>query len=134
MLAPPLLYYLDLAALALLGVMALVPGRVGWVAACLGIPVAMAFFGLPLVLPPRPAPHPSTETSMADWPPPDASHDDITAFLEKAAMPPPPVTCVECGHLHAGPHLAGICIGCPCPHKGGKPPPAAALATPRDQP
>jgi hypothetical protein len=24
-------------------------------------------------------------------------------------------TCPDCGHTHAGPHLAGICIGCPCP-------------------
>jgi hypothetical protein len=23
--------------------------------------------------------------------------------------------CEKCGHQHAGPDLAGICVGCPCP-------------------
>jgi hypothetical protein len=23
--------------------------------------------------------------------------------------------CMECGHRHEGPALAGICVGCPCP-------------------
>lgn len=40
--------------------------------------------------------------------------------IEKAARVfwPDAVTteeCPECGHEHAGPELAGICIGCPCP-------------------
>lgn len=25
-----------------------------------------------------------------------------------------PDTCPDCGHHHAGPELAGICVGCPC--------------------
>jgi hypothetical protein len=25
-----------------------------------------------------------------------------------------PVACWSCGHVHAGPDLAGICVGCPC--------------------
>jgi hypothetical protein len=26
-------------------------------------------------------------------------------------------TCNSCGHQHAGPQLANICIGCPCPRE-----------------
>lgn len=30
------------------------------------------------------------------------------------------IMCVGCGHEHTGPELGGICIGCPCPLKGGQ--------------
>jgi hypothetical protein len=66
---------------------------------------------------------------MATWPSPDASHAEITTFLTTASMPPPPFVCAACGHNHAGAALAGICVGCPCPHKGGlRPAPAPVVA------
>lgn len=27
--------------------------------------------------------------------------------------------CGDCGHVHAGERLGGICIGCPCEQRGG---------------
>lgn len=126
---PPLLYGLDAAALVLLAVMMLAPmGRAARAAAQLGVVVVLAFLGLPLLLPLASSP---PEPPMATWPSPDASHAEITTFLTTASMPPPPFVCAACGHNHAGPALAGICVGCPCPHKGGlRPAPVVAEGPP----
>lgn len=51
---------------------------------------------------------------FADWRLFDVHADpvpDIAPLVEHAQEEP----CPECGHHHAGPSLAGICIGCPCP-------------------
>jgi hypothetical protein len=59
------------------------------------------------------------------WPDPNASRADVDAFVEDRAKPIArpgafvPFVCLACKHTHAGPNLAGICIGCPCPHVGG---------------
>lgn len=57
--------------------------------------------------------------------------DEVRALIRwiredgrEAAGPTPwlvPATssvCAACGHVHAGPQLGGICIGCPCPEDG----------------
>ena len=36
--------------------------------------------------------------------------------------------CRECGHRHAGPALAGVCVGCPCPIRNAGPYPVQANA------
>lgn len=58
---------------------------------------------------------------MTTWPDPNAPRHAVDAFLAEAQRESEPkVTgpwrCDACGHEHSGSSLAGICIGCPCPH------------------
>jgi hypothetical protein len=48
-----------------------------------------------------------------------SDHDHPTTPAD--AVNPEPGVCPDCGHLHAGPSLAGICVGCPCPTRPGVP-------------
>ncbi|MDP5182144.1 hypothetical protein QOZ88_05805 [Blastococcus sp. BMG 814] len=27
--------------------------------------------------------------------------------------------CSDCGHVHAGQHMGGVCLDCDCKHRGG---------------
>jgi hypothetical protein len=70
------------------------------------------------------------------WPDPNAPRSAVDRFVAENEMPehmPPhvfnatltqaPFRCADCGHVHTGEALAGICIGCPCPYRGGLRPP-----------
>jgi len=44
------------------------------------------------------------------------------------------MTCPDCGHVHAGPELGGICVGCPCPARPVRYHPARVQANADDYP